>query len=308
MAEPGLSEEGLHRLHDTMVGHVDRGAMPGLVTLVARGGQVHVDVIGSPSFDDPRPLSRDAIFRIASLTKPITAAAAMVLVEDRAFGLDSPVAEWLPELAEPRVLRSLESELDDTVPAKRAITVEDLLTFRLGFGVVMALPDATSIRSAEAELQLTTLGPPWPPSPHTSDSWMRSFGSLPLLCQPGEQWHYNTGAQVLGVLVERAAGCPLGEFMAERLFGPLGMVDTDFSVPTEKLDWLTTAYAPDPVTGAPGVFDGVEDSWWAHPPAMAMVPPGWSRPSMTSGRSSGCSRVVDESMACASSARSRCTR
>jgi len=148
MAERGLSEEGLHRLHDTMVGHVDRGAMPGLVTLVARDGQVHVDVIGSPSFDDPRPLSRDAIFRIASLTKPITAAAAMVLVEDRAFGLDSPVAEWLPELAEPRVLRSLESELHDTVPARRAITVEDLLTFRLGFGLVMGLPDATPIRSA----------------------------------------------------------------------------------------------------------------------------------------------------------------
>ena len=105
MAERGLSEEGLERLHDTMVGHVDRGAMPGLITLVARDGRVHVDVIGSPSFDDPRPLARDAIFRIASLTKPITAAAAMALVEDRVMAMDNPVAEWLPELAEPRVLQ-----------------------------------------------------------------------------------------------------------------------------------------------------------------------------------------------------------
>ena len=143
------------------------------------------------------------------------------------------------------------------------------MTFRLGFGLVMAPPDDIPIRSAETALQLLTLGPPWPPSSHTSDTWMRSFGSLPLLSQPGERWHYNTGAQVLGVLVERATGCPLGEFMSERLFGPLGMVDTAFSVPPEKLDRLTTAYAPDPVTGSPGVLDGVEDSWWARPTAMA---------------------------------------
>ena len=193
-----MSTGGLEPLHDLMARHVETGKMPGLITLVARhdGAQndVHVDVIGTKAIDDDAPLQRDAIFRIASLTKPITAAAAMILVDDGVLELSGAVDEFLPELADRRVLRSLDGPLDDTVPAKRAITVDDLLTFRMGFGTIMAPPDTYPIQTAERELQLGTLGPPWPPPPHTPDEWIRHFASLPLMHQPGEQWMYNTGS------------------------------------------------------------------------------------------------------------------
>ncbi len=191
MTGRGLSSAGLARLHDRMAWHVETGKMPGLITLVARHGRhhhdVHVDVIGAKAFGDAEPMPRDAIFRIASLTKPITAVAAMVLVDDGVLTLDTAVDEYLPELADRRVLRSLDAPLDDTVPAERAITLEDLLTFRLGFGAVMAPPDTYPIQVAERELQLCTLGPPWPPPSHTPDEWIGHFGSLPLMYQPGDQ-------------------------------------------------------------------------------------------------------------------------
>ena len=138
LAAGGLAAGGLARMHEVLAGHVERGSMPGLVALVAHGGDVHVDVIGAKAFGDPQPLRHDDLFRIASLTKPITAVAAMTLVEDGTLDLEAPVDDLLPELADRRVLRSLDAELDDTVPAERSITVEDLLTFTMGFGTVMA--------------------------------------------------------------------------------------------------------------------------------------------------------------------------
>ncbi len=156
---------------------------------------------------------------------------------------------YLPELADRRVLRSLESPLDDTVPAERSITVEDLLTFRLGFGALMVPPGTYPIQDAEVELQLGTLGPPWPPPSFDSDEWIRRFATLPLMDQPGTVWRYNTGMQVLGVLLERASGQPLELFLRARLFDRLGMVDTSFSVPPEKQSRLTTAYFPETETG-----------------------------------------------------------
>jgi len=126
-------------MHDVVARHVGE-RMPGLVTLVSRGGETHADAIGKLSFEDDAPMRRDAIFRIASMTKPVTAAAAMILVEDGVLRLDDPVDAFLPELANRKVLRSIESELDDTVPARRAITLRDLLTFRLGMGALMVWP------------------------------------------------------------------------------------------------------------------------------------------------------------------------
>src|SRR5205807_7328328 len=125
-----LSTDGVEALHAALVRHVDRGDMPGLVALVACGADMHVEAIGHKDFGDPEPIGRDAIFRIASITKPIAGAAAMLLVEDGAMALDDPIERWLPELAEPRVLRSIESELDDTVSAERPTIVEDVLSFR----------------------------------------------------------------------------------------------------------------------------------------------------------------------------------
>ncbi len=266
---PGLDPAGVDRLHDRLQAVVDAGGVPALAALVARGDDVHTEALGSLSLGDPAPLPRDALFRIASLTKPITAAGAMALVDDGLISISDPVERFLPELADRRVLRTLESPLSDTVPAARSVTVEDLLTFRLGFGVIVAPPGSYPIGEAEAELGLQTLGPPWPVPPFGADEWVARFATLPLMSQPGEAWHYNTGAQVLGVLIERASGQPLGDFLHRRLFEPLGMVDTSFSVPPEKVGRFTAAYAPDPETGAPVLFDSPEDGWWSAPAAMA---------------------------------------
>jgi CubicO group peptidase (beta-lactamase class C family) len=264
----GLDAGGLRRLHDRLAASTESGQVPAMVALLARGDDVHTEVLGRLALHDPAPLRRDAIFRIASLSKPIAAAGAMLLVDDGMLSLSDPVEAWLPELANRRVLRSLESPLDDTVPAARAITVEDLLTFRLGFGAIMVPPGTYPIQNAEAELGLMTLGPPWPPPSFGSDEWIARFATLPLLHQPGTEWRYNTGAQVLGILLERATGQPLETFLRERLFEPLGMVDTSFSVPAEKQGRFTTAYMPD---GAGGLrlLDPAAGGWWNEPPAMA---------------------------------------
>jgi CubicO group peptidase (beta-lactamase class C family) len=262
-----LSAEGLATLHELMAAHVEEGELPGLVTLVARGDDVHVDVIGRPSFAGSEPLSRDAIFRIASLTKPIAAATALSLVDEGVLRLDQAIDELLPELADRRVLRAIDAELDDTVPAQRPITVEDLLSYRMGFGSVMAPPDSYPIQRAEAALGLQSIGgPPWPPGSLDSDQWIAALGSLPLLCQPGEQWLYNTSGQVLGVLLARAAGTGLAELMRERIFEPLGMADTGFSVAGDQLRRLTSFYSPDPETGELSLIDDPSDSWWSRPP------------------------------------------
>jgi CubicO group peptidase (beta-lactamase class C family) len=269
MTTSGLSRAGLAHLHDVMSAHVEAGEMPGLVALVARGDDVHIDTIGSPSFADRTPLDRSAIFRIASLTKPITATAAMSLVDEGILSLGHPVDDLLPELADRRVLRAIDAGLDDTVAADRPITVEDLLSYRLGFGSVMAPPDSYPIQRAEAELGLQSIGgPPWPPVKHDVDTWIAALGSMPLMYQPGEQWLYGTSGQVLGVLVARATGKDLESAMYERIFGPLGMRDTGFTVPPAQSHRLTTFYAPDPETGELSVLDDPTDSWWSTPPSF----------------------------------------
>jgi CubicO group peptidase (beta-lactamase class C family) len=255
-------------MREVLAGHVERGSMPGLVALIANGHEARVEVIGTSAFGDDRSLDRDAIFRIASLTKPIGAAAAMILIEEGILRLKGAVDDLLPELADPRVLRRIDADLDDTVPAARPITLDDLMTYRMGFGSIMAPPATYPIQSAEAELELATLGPPWPPTPWAPDEWMQRFGTLPLMHQPGEQWMYNTSGQVLGVLIERAAGRPLEVFLRERLFEPLGMPDTGFSVSPAQRDRLTTAYTSDSKTGAPLLLDAPKDSFWGGPPAF----------------------------------------
>jgi CubicO group peptidase (beta-lactamase class C family) len=214
---PGLSAEPLSRMHEVMAGHVERGEVPGLVTLVSRRGEVHVDAIGMKAIAGSDPVRRDTIFRVSSLTKPITAAAAMILVEECKLRLDEPVDRLLPELADRSVLRRLGGPVDDTVPANRAITVRDLLTFRMGFGVVMAPPGTYPIQEAMDELRLGQ-GPPQPETPPEPEEWMRRLGTLPLIHQPGERWMYNTGSDVLGVLIARASGQPLETFLRERIF------------------------------------------------------------------------------------------
>ena len=255
-------------VHDALAPHVDRGAIPGMAALVTVGDVLHVEVLGTAALGDTAPLERDAIFRIASLSKPVAAAAAMALVADGLLDLDASVDDLLPELAQPRVLRTLGSDLDDTVPAVRPITVEDLLTLRMGFGIVMAPPGTYPIQDAEAAAELRSFGPPWPPTPHGPDEWMRRLGTLPLIDQPGASWLYNTSSQVLGVLLARAAGVPLDQLLHERIFDPLGMRDSGFFVAPSKMDRFVTAYHPDPETGVPHVSDVPSTSYWARPPTF----------------------------------------
>ena len=158
-------------------------------------------------------MRRDTIFRISSMTKPITAAAAMILVEECLLRLDEPVDRLLPELADRRVLRRPDGTLDDTVPAHRPITVRDLLTFTMGLGIVAAEPGTVPLADAMDQLELGQ-GMPSPADTAGPDEWIRRLGALPLMYQPGERWLYNTGADVLGVLIERAAGQPFETFLA----------------------------------------------------------------------------------------------
>ena len=219
-----------------MAERVERGEFPGIVTVVARGDDVRVDTIGVTHFGGDVPMRRDTPFRIASMTKPILAAATMSLVEDDLLDIEEPVQRLLPELADRRVLRSYDAELDDTVPAHRPITVDDLLTFRLGFGLITEPEFDPPVPINERRRRA---GPGARPAacrgPRTTpDEWIRRFGTLPLIYQPGERWNYNVGSLVLGVLLARAAGQPLGDVLRERIFEPLRMADTGFWLPAER--------------------------------------------------------------------------
>jgi CubicO group peptidase (beta-lactamase class C family) len=251
MSQAELPRSRLQALHDAMVAHVDHGEVPGLVTVVSRDGASAVEAIGRQSFDG-EAMQPDTIFRIASLSKPVAAAATMVLVEDGRLDLNEPVDRLLPELANRRVLKRLDGPIDDTEAARRPITVDDLLTLRMGTGAIMA-PGRYPIIDAMTEKGVA-VGPELPDAP-TPDAWIAGLGRLPLMRQPGEAWLYDTGLTVLGVLIARAAGQKLEEFLDERIFAPLGMHDTGFSVPAGKLGRLSTAYRRDPQTGAFTVFD-----------------------------------------------------
>jgi CubicO group peptidase (beta-lactamase class C family) len=263
------SQAGLGRLHDAMAARVAKGELPGMVTLVARGEDAHVDTIGTLAFGSSEPMRRDTIFRITSMTKPILGLATMLLVEDGALALDEPVDRLLPELANRKVLRRIDGPLDETVPARRPITVDDLLTFRMGHGLIMepTFDPPFPIVLAARDLQLV-MGPPDPRTPLSPDEWMKRFATLPLMYQPGERWQYNTGSLVLGVLVARASGQPLGDFLRARIFEPLGMKDTGFSISAEQSRRLPSNYMTDFQTGKMELRTASGPTVWTTPPAF----------------------------------------
>jgi CubicO group peptidase (beta-lactamase class C family) len=277
MTDSGLSQDRLARLHDVLVGHVDRGAAPGLVSVISRRGEAHVDAVGATALEGGGAMRTDTIFRISSMTKPITAVATMILLEECSLRLDEPVDRLLPELADRRVVRRIDGPVDDTVPARRPITVRDLLTFRMGFGGYFG---PCPVNEAAAPLQLS-VGPPQPSLPPEPNEWMRRFSTLPLMCQPGERWLYHTGADVLGVLIARASGQPFETLLRERIFEPLGMKDTAFCVPAALIDRFATSYLTDPEIGALQVYDEPSGQW-STPPAFPLAGPGWCRPPTTS--------------------------
>lgn len=224
------------RLQQTVDALVDRGAVPGAVALIAEGDQVAVGVAGARAVGGAA-MTRDSVFRLASITKPITAAAAMALVDRGIIALDDPVDRWLTELSAPVVLRRPDGPLDDVVPAVRPITVRHLLTSTAGLG----FPPDFSWPIAERLLGALHQGPPDASAP-PPEEWMARVARTPLLYQPGEGWTYNTSSDLLGVLLARAHGASLGQVLEEVLLAPLGMADTGFAVPG-ALDRMTTMYA-----------------------------------------------------------------
>lgn len=259
----GFSAAGLRRVSATLRDYVDRDEVAGAVAMIFRHGElVQVDTVGARDRAAVLPMQRDTLFRIASMTKPITAVAALTLVRDKLIGLSDPVDRWLPELADRTVLRDPDGPLDDVVPATRPITVEDLLTYRLGLGwgrsslaprlfALTADPIASAIGVANAE----RLSP---------DEWLRAIGELPLIAQPGAVWRYHTASDILGILISRVTGQPLETALRERVLGPLGMADTGFTVPPERRDRLSVLYGPELVE-----LDRPATTAWGEPPLFA---------------------------------------
>jgi CubicO group peptidase (beta-lactamase class C family) len=222
-------------LEDLLARHVENGTIQGAVALLGRGDDVERAAVGVAS-DDGRAMPADAIMRIQSMTKVITSVAALRLVESGRLRLEQSVEEWLPELSNRRVLISPTAALEDTVPARRPITLRHLLTNASGYG--MSMTDSPLLRAmaengTEAGAEPLRLG---------ADEWVARLAELPLVFHPGEGWRYHHSFGLLGILLARLAGRPLDEHLAEDLFAPLGMIDTALSVPEEKLDRLPAAY------------------------------------------------------------------
>ena len=220
-------------LRELLIRHVDAGTIPGGVALLD-AGDVEVVTAGVAS-SGGGPMGADAIMRIQSMTKAITSVAALRLVEAGCLALDRSVVDWLPELAGREVLRDPAAELGDTVPARRAITLRHLLTNTCGYGMAIQaspLQQAMAANGTEAGPEPPAMG---------ADEWLRRLAELPLAFQPGEGWRYHHSFGVLGILISRVTGRPLGEHLAEDVFGPLGMTDTALWVAEGSLDRLPAA-------------------------------------------------------------------
>jgi CubicO group peptidase (beta-lactamase class C family) len=228
--EGGTIAEVSTALRELLIRHVDAGTIPGGVALLG-AGSVEAVTAGVASLGGG-PMGEDAIMRIQSMTKAITSVAALRLVEAGCLGLDQSLVHWLPELADRQVLRDPAAELDNTVPARRAITVRHLLTNTSGYGMVIQaspLQQAMAANGTEAGPEPPAMG---------ADEWLRRLTELPLAFQPGEGWRYHHSFGVLGILISRVTGRPLGKHLAEDVFGPLGMIDTALWVAEGKLDRL----------------------------------------------------------------------
>jgi CubicO group peptidase (beta-lactamase class C family) len=259
----GFSQEGLDELAMAAAEPVAEGRVPGLVALVSHGDDVHAELHGLLSFEGS-PVGRDSLFRIASTTKPITAAATMALVQDGLLSLDQPIDGLIPELRDRRVLMQMDGPLDRTVEAWRPINARDLLTFTFGFGMTTGMFRSATpwpIVVAEQDLRLNTIGPPRPDVKADPDTWIARLGTLPLIAQPGERWLYNTGTTVLSVLAARATGRPFEEVLQARIFEPLGMRDTSFW--TSDTERLATSYRP--TDEGPVVWDEPDGAWSRQP-------------------------------------------
>jgi CubicO group peptidase (beta-lactamase class C family) len=253
---------------------VDAGDLACAAAVIHRPGQAtQFGCAGWRDLETRAPLQRDTLFRIASMTKPITSTAAMMLIEEGRIGLQDPIAKWAPEFSEMRVLRRPDGPLDDTERAERAITFEDLLTHRSGitYGAFWPGPLATAYHEALGADIDSAVAP---------DAWIARLAALPLIEQPGRTLHYGHSTDLLGLLIARIEGMPLGDVLARRIFAPLGMKDTGFTVPREKHHRRARPYGFDEAGRLTPLSKGPGDSFLSERPVdMAYVSGGqglWS--------------------------------
>ena len=239
-----FDKAALAKAPDVLKGVIDAGDLSGAVTLIWRKGEVvQLSCQGKRDLSTGAPMQRDTLFRIASMTKPITSTAILMLMEAGKLRLDDPITKWAPEFADMKVLKDPHGALDNTVAAARDITIEDLLTHRAGlaYGFTSVGPIAHAHQRALGDV----LNAPMEP-----DAWMAALGGLPLSYQPGAQFHYSHATDVLGFIAWRIGGGDFRKLLMERIFGPLGMVDTDFYILPEKRDRASVVYRQDDATGA----------------------------------------------------------
>jgi len=242
-ATTGFKTEKLALIPPTLQSVVDAGDLSGFVTLLFRKGEIaQVNMLGYRDLVTKTPMTRDTLFRIASMTKPVTCVAALMLMEDGKLRLDDPITKWAPEFSDMQVLKKADGPLNDTYPSPRTITIEDLFTHRAGLAYAFSAigPIANAYQDA--------LGDPLN-SDTAPDAWMKALAHLPLLYAPGERFHYSVSNDVLGFIVGRIEGKPFRDVLIERLFKPLGMADTDFYVPPEKRGRAATVYRQNQETG-----------------------------------------------------------
>lgn len=246
MAEPaevGVSSHRLERIRPIMQGYVDKGNVPGFLTVIARRGKVvHFETIGMQDVENNKPIEPDTIFRIYSMSKPVTSVAVMMLFEEGRFQLGTPVSRFIPEFKDMKVYNEDQSEIMD---AKKQITIKHLLMHTSGLTYGWGgKPVDELYREAKIFEPGSTLA-----------DMGKKLGEIPLVHEPGEKWQYSVSVDVLGYLVEVVSGMPFEEFLQTRLFGPLGMDDTAFSVPDEKVHRFAALYRPNDENGLDRVGD-----------------------------------------------------
>ncbi len=237
----GFSRERLGRLGPAFAHEAERGSFPGCVALIARGGQiVHHEAYGHQDAAKTKRMGRDAIFLMASMTKPVTSVAAMMLVEEGRMKLSDPIANWMPELRDLKAERRREGQAAEEVALERPVTVQDLLRHTSGFVYAESAPsERIKAPYEENNIEART-------GPITGDEMLKRLGAIPLAHQPGTTFHYSISTDVLGLLVERVAGQRLDRVFQERILGPLGMRDTAWHVVPEKRPRLAEAPDSDP--------------------------------------------------------------
>ena len=232
----GLSADRLQRIGGAVQQSIDDKRIAGVVTLVVRHGRVAwFDARGMADREAGKPMQKDTIFRLCSMTKPIVSTAVMILYEEGKFLLGDPISKYIPEFKNPRVLVKPASGPSYTIPATREITIRDLLTHTSGLTYQWDADLGKAYVDANVASGILQ-------NDGTIADSVKRLAALPLLFNPGERWNYGLSVDVLGRLVEVASGMPLDQFLQSRIFGPLGMTDTFFFVPPEKADRLATVY------------------------------------------------------------------